>query len=223
MASTPLRGPRSFLVIRRLAFHPVLEGRIDVECLEDAQARIGGAPQKAIVLGKRERFGTKQDALHLSVLGCPQDSVGVREQLSRRLAAQLDGCVGETRVAVEAPVTREGHDACDTGLVDGVVGLPGRLALHHDQGGRPVHGKAIVPICGTGHVEQPLLVHLRGDFESDPVEAIHDIDAVIGHDLASLFFHAGTPLCESAIRAMRRELTRIFGLRSRIPCRRQRP
>lgn len=137
MASTPLRGPRSFLVIRRLAFHPVLEGRVDVECLEDAQARIGGAPQKAIVLGKRERFGTKQDALHLGVLGCPQDSVGVREQLSRRLAAQLDGCVGETRVAVEAPVTREGHDACDTGLVDGVVGLPGRLALHHDQGGRP--------------------------------------------------------------------------------------
>ena len=34
------------------------------------------------------------------------------------LAAQLDGRVGETRVAVEAPVTREGHDACDTGLVD---------------------------------------------------------------------------------------------------------
>ena len=223
MAGTPLRGPRSFLVIRRLAFHPVLEGRVDVECLENAQARIGGALQKAIVLGERERIGTKQDALHLGVLDCPQDSVGVREQLSRGLAAQLDCRVGKAGIAVETPVTREGHDARDTGFVNGIMGLPRRLALHHDQGGRPVHGKTVVCVRGTGHVEQSLLMHLRGDFEGDPVEAIHDIDTVTDHGVASLFFHAGTPLCESAVHAMQRELSRISGLRSRRPCRQQRP
>ena len=80
----------------------------------------------------------------------------------------------------------------------------------------------IVPmLCGSSFKNKgvQLLLDYVMAFLPSPV----DIDAVIGHDLASLFFHAGTPLCESAIRAMRRELTRISGLRSRIPCRRQRP
>ena len=203
MAGAPLRGLRRICMVRGHAFHPVLESRIDIERLEHTQASIGRTLQETIVLGKRERIGTEQDALHLGILGCLENGICVGEQLARGFVAQLDGRVCETRVAIEAPIARQGHDARNAGAVDGAMRLLGWLALHHDQGGRTVHGKAIVPIHGAGHMKQSLLVHLRGNFEGDAIETIHDIDTRIHFGFTSLFFHVNTPLA-AAIRVTRR-------------------
>ena len=72
--------------------------------------------------------------------------------------------------------------------------LFGWLALHHDQGRRTIHGKAIVPVHGTRHMEQSLLMHLRGNFEGNAVKAIDDVDTLLGYGLSCLVFHVDTPL-----------------------------